>query len=120
VSVLAFLRRYGLMAAGMFRSRKLLDLADGAPCMHCCAHGRGNVVAAHSNWPEHGKGGSIKAHDCFVAFLCDRCHMWIDQDQGGDPLGVWSSTAEDKRTAWQRAHDMTMLYLFQGGRVVVR
>jgi uncharacterized CHY-type Zn-finger protein len=26
----------------------------------------------------HGKGVGIKAHDCYIAFLCSRCHSDYD------------------------------------------
>lgn len=118
--VLDFLRRFGLVPSGMFRSRRLLDLANHAPCMHCTSHIDGAVVSAHANWSEHGKGGSIKAHDCFVAFLCTPCHAWVDQARGSDPTGVYSNSADDRKAAWLKAYAMTMLYLFHNGKVVVR
>ena len=66
----------------MFRSRKLLDLAEGRACVMCGAED-GTIVAAHSNMIEHGKGRGFKAHDGMSAWLCYRCHTHYDQ--GGMP-----------------------------------
>lgn len=65
----------------MHRDRKLLDLAEGMPCV-MCGNEDGTTVAAHSNLLEHGKGRGIKADDCMSAWLCYRCHTRLDQ--GGD------------------------------------
>lgn len=93
-----------------FRNRKLLDCARDQPCMHCGAED-GTVVAAHSNQSKHGKGMSIKAHDCFVAFLCSRCHHDIDQ---GSKL-----SREERRDLWQDAFEKTLLHLWQTDRIKV-
>jgi hypothetical protein len=61
-----------------FRSRKLLDLAKGQPCVMCGTED-GTTVAAHSNLIEHGKGTGIKAHDGMTAWLCMKCHYELDQ-----------------------------------------
>lgn len=117
-AVIAELERLGELPRGRFESRKLLDLARDLPCFHCGGE-RGTVVAAHSNAGEHGKGKSIKAHDCFIAFLGDRCHRWLDQGTGMDPTGVFTDSREDKAMVMRRAHDATMLYLFKSGKVRV-
>ena len=83
---------------------------------HCGADD-GSVVSAHSNWSEHGKGMSIKAHDVFVAHLCFACHGWLDQGWGPDPSGSWSG--DEKRAMFQRAMERTWLRLWQQGRVRV-
>jgi len=62
----------------MFRSKKLLALAEGMPCV-MCGNQDGTVVAAHSNLLEHGKGRGLKAHDGMAAWLCYRCHTEYDQ-----------------------------------------
>lgn len=62
-----------------YRNRALLDLAYQLPCMlqfPCCEGGVGEP--AHSNQPRHGKGGSIKAHDCFFVPGCRCCHRELD------------------------------------------
>ena len=84
------------------------------PCQHCDADD-GTVCAAHSNWPEHGKGGARKADDVFIAAMCFRCHSWLDQGKGRDPTGVWDDT--EKKEVWRRAHDKTLLRLFIDGRL---
>lgn len=98
--------------------KALRDAAKHYPCMHCGEHGMS--VAAHSNQQQHGKGIGTKAHDCFVAFICHRCHTWLDQGTGMDPTGVYSGSGEDKAEMWRRAHDRTLLALFRDGRVTVR
>ena len=100
----------------IFRSPKLLKLARDCKCMNpdCPNHvfgGDGTTVAAHSNQLVHGKGMGIKAHDCFIAFLCQKCHFDIDQ---GSSMG-----RQEKEDLWQRAHDETMLYLFNNGHLKV-
>jgi len=92
-----------------FRSRKLLDAARGQSCQNCGAND-GTVVAAHSNQSQHGKGKSIKADDCFVAWLCFRCHSWLDQGTGGDPTGMYEQWHKDEM--WQRAHTRTLKAMF--------
>ncbi len=117
-AVLRELERLGELPRGRFESRKLLDLAADAPCMHCGGE-RGTVVAAHANSQAKGKGAGEKAHDCFIAFLGHRCHAWLDQGRGPDPTGVFSDSREDKAMVWQRAADATLLYLFKTGKVRV-
>lgn len=95
-----------------YRDRELLDLAYELDCtvnLHCCEGGRGEP--AHSNQSRHGKGGSIKSHDCFFASACRSCHFEIDQGK--------SMTREEKFDAWQRAHERTMLQLWRNGLIQV-
>lgn len=99
-----------------YRSPALLRHARGQSCTNCGAEDD-TIVAAHSNWPEHGKGMSIKAHDCFIAFLCFRCHTWLDQGRGMDPTGTYDVT--EKREMFWRAMEKTLLRLFQQGKVKV-
>lgn len=94
-----------------YRNKDLLDAAKGQPCM-CCGAEDDTIVAAHSNQSRHGKGMSIKAHDCFIAFLCSRCHYRLDQ---GKEL-----TRQERIEMWQEAHDKTLLHLFQTERLTVR
>lgn len=95
-----------------FRSRKLLDLAEGKPCMNCGAQD-GTVVAAHSNLGEHGRGYAHQAHDCFVAFLCWKCHSFLDHGGAGlDPTGKYSPTKQDKEQMFRKAMDKTWLYIW--------
>ena len=100
-----------------YRNRKLLDLAEGRACQNCGAQD-GTIVAAHSNLPEHGKGARIKAHDCFHAWLCFRCHSWLDQGGvGRDPTGVYRPTRDDKAEMFCRAMDRTTLELWREGLI---
>lgn len=101
-----------------FRSRRLLDSARGQSCQNCDADD-GTIVAAHSNSAEHGKGKSIKAADCFVAYLCFRCHGWLDQGTGADPTGIWSDSEGDKKEMWRKANDRTLHLMFKQGIVKV-
>ena len=89
-----------------YRNRKLLDLARGQPCIVCGADD-GTTVAAHSNWSAHGKGKSIKAHDCFIAF---RCHMELDEGK---------QSRDDKVAMFRSAMDATMLHLWRTGKIKV-
>lgn len=91
------------------RNRKLLDLAYELACTFrlpgICEGGFGEP--AHSNRHIHGKGGSIKAHDCFFAAACRSCHREIDQGK--------TMSREEKFAAWDRAHAETMVLLWQRG-----
>lgn len=97
-----------------FRSPALLRMARDQSCTNCGTED-GTIVSAHSNWSEHGKGMSIKAHDVFIAHLCHRCHSWLDQGTGRDPTGDWSSG--QKRDMFRRAMDRTTLRLWEQKKV---
>ena len=60
----------------------LLAMARGRPCLFriadVCNHDPETTVAAHSNWPEHGKAMARKADDCYSAWCCFACHTWLD------------------------------------------
>jgi hypothetical protein len=63
----------------MYRNKELLRYARHCECQHCfLPFMQDTVVAAHSNQLRHGKGMGIKAHDCFIAYLCCRCHDIVD------------------------------------------
>lgn len=96
----------------------LTRLARHYPCAHCGAD-TGTTVSAHSNWSDAGKGMALKAHDCHIAFLCGRCHGWLDQGRGRDPTNVFIATREDKREVWTRAHLKTFYWLWRDGRLRV-
>ena len=83
----------------MYRNRKLLDSARNHSCQYCGADD-GTIVAAHSNQQRHGKSMGMKASDCFVAFLCFRCHHSLDQ---GNKL-----TAVEKEQLWRAAFEKTL------------
>jgi hypothetical protein len=96
-----------------YRDRKLLDLAYQLDCQvqlpGICDGGTGEP--AHSNQSRHGKGGALKAHDCFYASSCRACHRELDQGR--------TMSREEKFEAWQRAHERTMLALWQLGLIRV-
>lgn len=65
----------------VFRSRKLLDHAEGQSCVRC---GRedGTIVAAHYSGigsAALGKGTGRKPSDAATAHLCRACHGAFDQ-----------------------------------------
>lgn len=101
-----------------FRSRKLLDTAAEGVCQNCGAED-GTVVAAHGNEAIMGKGVWLKAHDCFHAHLCFRCHAYIDRQSRDDPTGLWHDNDEDRKECFRRAMFRTTLWLFLTGRVRV-
>jgi Protein of unknown function (DUF1364) len=101
----------------MFRSRALLKLARGAPCLIAipgiCRGDQDSVVACHGNWSEHGKGVGLKAHDCFIAFGCIDCHRAIDKQ-------AYQLEPDDRRYYWQRGFERTILWLFENGKLRVK
>lgn len=86
----------------MFRSTRLLKAVSSLPCQLC--YREHETQAAHANWSVYGKGMGQKAHDCFVAALCQECHREIDQ---GSKL-----SGEDRREQWETAFRRTLLELF--------
>lgn len=100
----------------MFRSPKLLQAARGQECKveipTICNGDPATVVAAHANWQEYGKGGALKANDCFIAWACSACHAAIDE---GNKLNY-----EEKRHYWQRGFERTVLAMFENGIVKVK
>lgn len=100
----------------MFRSKALTDAARDQTCVNCGACD-GTIVHAHSNEGRDGKGGAQKAHDCFGAWLCARCHDWADHGNAPrDPTGVWDDRLEFMVVMGKR----TLLQWFLLGIVVVR
>lgn len=94
----------------IYRSKKLLEACRELPCQHCGLED-GTVVAAHSNQLRHGKGRGIKAHDCFVAAMCFKCHSLIDSGP---------HSREVKQDLWQLYYERTMVELFNRGILVVK
>lgn len=79
-----------------YRNRKLLDMAYQFDCFlgfDGCEGGPGEP--AHSNQAWHGKGGAMKAHDCFYVPSCRSCHRELDQGKTMD--------RETKFAEWNRA-----------------
>lgn len=84
-----------------YRNKRLLREAQFHPCQYCDADD-GTIVAAHSNQLIHGKGMGIKAHDCFIAYLCDRDHSIVD---GRSHPNIKQETREE---IWTIAHRNTI------------
>lgn len=65
-----------------YRDPVLLEMARGRTCLlmvpGLCSHRVDTVVAAHSNLSIHGKAGARKADDCYSAWACATCHVWLD------------------------------------------
>lgn len=80
------------------RRPRLLELARSMPCLlqvpGVCNRDTSTTVACHSNWAEHGKAGARRADDCYSAWGCYACHVWLDQ---GD------ADAEAKRPVFDAA-----------------
>ena len=92
-----------------YRDRKLLDTAYQFPCMlnfPCCEGGDAGEPA-HSNQYKHGKGGAMKAHDCFFVPACRACHVYLDQGGG--------MTKEERRSAWEDAYWRFVPMAFDSG-----
>lgn len=96
----------------MYRSPKLLAMAREAPvCFGCGKSNDGDVVFAHANWHEYGKGGALKANDWAVAALCSlKCHSFVDSSK---------AMKEEKKEFWIAAHVKTLAWLFETGRIKV-
>lgn len=98
---------------GNYRDRDLLDLAYRIQCTllipGVCVGGYGEPC--HSNQSRHGKGGALKAHDCFFASGCRACHQELDQGR--------RYTEEEKALIWQAGHERTVLAMWQDGLVMV-
>lgn len=89
------------------RSRPLLNLAYSYPCLlrlPCCEGGDAGEPA-HSNQSIHGKGGAMKAHDCFHVPACRACHREFDQGR--------TMTREEKGALWNRAYGEYLPMLFR-------
>lgn len=93
-----------------YRSKKLLDSAEGQSCVLC--ESIGTTVSAHANSVALGKGTGIKVPDYYSAQVCQRCHDMID---GRIPLqGVpYASPFE----MWTWAFFKTVARWFQQGIV---
>lgn len=75
-----------ILHPGPFRSQLFRDLAALVPhCMYsgCKVANKGQIVLAHSNRLQDGKGMSLKAHDV-PCFVCGTCHHLIDEEGRDD------------------------------------
>lgn len=104
-------------AATNHRDRGLLDLAHGLhECQMqlpgvCVGYELAGCEPAHSNSGRHGKGRSLKAHDCFHAAACHACHSEFDQGH--------RFSKEEKAEFMQRAIERTALEYWKRGWVAV-
>lgn len=99
-----------MLRLGDYRNKALTDMCRDLPCQ-CqrvfCAGGKS--VPAHSNQGKHGKGWATKAHDCFVAAMCNECHYEVDNGR---------RLSEAKRTElWTDAWRTTMAILSAARRI---
>jgi len=93
-------RKRGFGKHEYYRDKKLLELAEGEPCLlqvaKNCLGGDGfTTVACHSNLLIHGKGRSIKADDHYSVWGCYHCHTWLDSSQ---------TDYDTKNLAFQKAY----------------
>ena len=97
-----------------YRNRKLLDCAYSFPCLlrlPCCEGGDAGEPA-HSNQDKHGKGGAMKAHDCYHVPGCRACHRELDQGR--------TMTRDEKRAVWERAFWEYLPMLWESGLIGVK
>lgn len=94
-----------------FRSKALLDSAEGKPC-DCCGS-TGTTVSAHANSVALGKGAGIKVPDFYTARLCDVCHALYDGRLG-------KLTKAEKAELWMTAYLRTVAAWFKEGIVCVK
>lgn len=96
-----------------YRNKNLLQWAKRCPyCMRCHRGNTGTIVAAHSNQLRDGKGRGVKAPDFMVAYLCNDCHMEIDQGK--------DMTKAERFEAWDDAWRRTIAWLFNHGVLDVK
>jgi hypothetical protein len=108
------------LVKGMYRSRRLLDLAHEVERCQNCGRFTGGCEPAHSNELEHGRGSHHPSHDCYFAALCHDCHAWYDHGKmAKDPSGLYECSREGKREMHTRAMLKTWLWLWSRGKVRV-
>lgn len=86
-----------------YRNKAILKAARGERCVYCTIQDE-TIVAAHSNLGEDGHGMGQKSDDCYVAFLCHRCHSAYD-------AGEMAQSVFDhcmKRT-WRKLFDLGVI-----------
>jgi hypothetical protein len=88
------------------RSPALLRNAREIPCQHCGIDD-GTVVAAHANSAKFGKGRGVKASDQYIAALCYKDHMELDQGS--------KMTKAEREQMWQAAHEKTVTKMMELG-----
>lgn len=99
----------------MFRNPNLLALAHNQECQirlpGICSNNPATVVSAHSNQLVHGKGGGLKAHDCYIAWACYQCHTELDQGN--------KFLYHQKVEFWQKGFERTLLQMWLLGLIKV-
>lgn len=95
-----------------FRSRKLLDLAHGMPCLakfpHACTAHLG-VEPMHSDSQLFGRGHGHKSADWAFAAGCHQAHVDLD-----------TFDRETKHAEWLRAYIATTDYLWTNELIAVK
>lgn len=99
-----------------YRNQKLRDDARGQVCAHCGADDE-TIVSAHANGNASGKGMGHKGSDALTAWMCYRCHSWLDQGRGPDPTNCFGDSREEKRQVWAGAYQRTMVERFEQGLI---
>ena len=99
-----------------YRNQKLRDDARGQECCNCFTQDD-TIVSAHANGVNSGKGMGHKCTDVLTAWLCWKCHGWLDQGHGPDPTGRYIGTRPDKKEMWEQAFHKTMVRRFEKGLV---
>ena len=94
-----------------FRSRTLLNAAEGQACQICGS--TSTTVACHANSVALGKGTGIKVSDYYVAWLCDHHHALYDGRAG-------KLTKQEKTELWTTAYLRTVAQWFKLGIVRVQ
>lgn len=103
---------------GMFREPRLVltaltRTAEGRDCMlqvpGVCNGRTDTTVWAHSNQDRHGKGKNLKSHDCFGAWACFACHLYVDDAKHPDRFEIM-----------ERGRDRTLYALFRDGIIKVK
>ena len=90
------------------RNPHLLNMARGRPCLlhvpGICTGNRESVVACHSNWSVHEKGGARKADDHYSVWGCGACHTWLDRSgtDGDLKQATFMRAHLDQVLAWRR------------------
>lgn len=88
---------------------KLLRHAKDQPCTikhpeHCNDR---NVVAAHYNWADAGKGKGLKCHDTHIAYACEGCHRFIDN--------AAAASVDERKLWWLKGHLKTLHIIVRDG-----
>lgn len=86
---------------------RLWNHVRALPCARCWREGMTEV--SHSNQLADGKGRGLKSYPWRVAALCHECHAAIDQGK--------EYAKADRTEAWDRAHRVTLGWLFERGKV---